>query len=75
MQFTRRSFLASLIAAVVMAPAICRFKREIEEKAPAPDVTEMKSTWDGRLSPMFLRKYGLPENTLSQKQIRDLACS
>lgn len=75
MQLSRRSFLASLIAAVVMAPIVCRFKQAVEVKTPEPDVTAMQSTWDGRLSPNFLRKYKLPPGTLSQKQIKDITCS
>lgn len=67
MQTTRRSFLASLVAAVVLSPVVCRLFAEkpgwktypFPEHLSELELWEQESDWDGTLSPYFLSKYGI----------------
>lgn len=59
----RRSFLKSLIAAVALSPLLSRLIEKPEIGPPGRvekiELWEQKPTWDGALSPNFLRKYGI----------------
>lgn len=67
---TRRSFLSSLVAAVVLSPVVCNLVKSFEVVAPASrkaELWEQKSEWDGTLSPYFLAKYGYASELVNPK--------
>jgi hypothetical protein len=82
MQLSRRSFLASLVAAVVLSPAVCRLKSLVEVSAPearTAELWEQSSEWDGSLSPYFVHKYHVnaapAERYVSETYLKKRQCS
>jgi len=62
----RRSFLASVVTALAMSPFLCRMAEAFQVEQIDVPIEEMKSGWDGSISPRMYKNYNWGIAVLSE---------